>query len=191
MNLSKLFEAQKELGKVGLFNYQGKDRFNKLVLALLVELGECANEWRGFKFWSTDQEPRLKKICPHCGGLSEHYNMDCGCVKGFMPNKNPLLEEYVDGLHFVLEIGLELNYTNFDLWTVKEDITNQFIDCFHWINKLHFQRYVTGKVPIEIYEFVWSTYVGLGEMLGFTWEQIETAYFEKHAINLKRQENGY
>ncbi|MGE6718693.1 dUTP diphosphatase [Peribacillus frigoritolerans] len=181
MNLSKLFEAQKELGKVGLFNYQGEDRFNKLVLALLVELGECANEWRGFKFWSTDQEPRTN-VVEHIYSNESGYNT---------VRKNKLLEEYVDGLHFVLEIGLELNYTNFDLWTVKKDTTNQFIDCFHWINNLHFQKYVTGKVPIGIYEFVWSNYIGLGEMLGFTWEQIEAAYFEKHAINLKRQENGY
>lgn len=44
MNLAKLFEVQKVLRD--RINYNEPDRFNKLVLALLVELGECANEKR-------------------------------------------------------------------------------------------------------------------------------------------------
>ena len=40
MNLDKLFQAQKELRE--RINYNGEDRFEKLVLALLVEIGECA-----------------------------------------------------------------------------------------------------------------------------------------------------
>lgn len=42
MQLDKLFAAQKELRDH--INYTGEDRFEKLILALLVELGECANE---------------------------------------------------------------------------------------------------------------------------------------------------
>ncbi|MEK4091705.1 dUTP diphosphatase [Viridibacillus sp. FSL H8-0110] len=48
MNLTKLFEAQRELD---LYIDQqhpvqpGEDRLSKKILALLVELGECANEW--------------------------------------------------------------------------------------------------------------------------------------------------
>jgi dimeric dUTPase (all-alpha-NTP-PPase superfamily) len=60
-----------------------------------VELGECANEWRGFKFWSVNQLPHTSAVRTPCmmEEDKEYYN--------------PLLEEYVDGLHFVLELGLD------------------------------------------------------------------------------------
>src|SRR5699024_12342750 len=34
-------------------------------------------------------------------------------------------------------------------------------------------------------------FLKLGEMLGFTWEQIEESYFAKNKINHERQANGY
>jgi dimeric dUTPase (all-alpha-NTP-PPase superfamily) len=34
-------------------------------------------------------------------------------------------------------------------------------------------------------------FFGLGEMLGFTWDEIEQAYFAKNKINHVRQETGY
>nr|QRZ17780.1 dUTP diphosphatase [Virgibacillus sp. AGTR] len=56
MNLNKLFPIQKELDtrierEKGL---EGQNLLDKKILALQVELGELANEWRGFKFWSKD-----------------------------------------------------------------------------------------------------------------------------------------
>jgi dimeric dUTPase (all-alpha-NTP-PPase superfamily) len=38
---------------------------------------------------------------------------------------------------------------------------------------------------------LFAAYLNLGEMLGFTEEQIEQAYFEKNKINHQRQEVGY
>ncbi len=77
MNLTNLFEVQEVLKQH--IGYKGEDKFPKMMLAMLVEFMECANDWRGFKYWSKDQ------------------------------NKKPsLLEETVDGLHFVLETGLDL-----------------------------------------------------------------------------------
>jgi dimeric dUTPase (all-alpha-NTP-PPase superfamily) len=178
MNLQKLFQSQKVLrNRIG---YNEPDRFNKLILALLVELGECANEWRGFKFWSVNQLPHTSAVRVPCmmDEDKEFYN--------------PLLEEYVDKLHFILEIGLELNYTEIEVWPVKEkDITLQFIECTGRAYNLYFQKRVTGEVPKEMYEYLWSCFIGLGVMLGFTWEQIEQAYFTKNEINHARQESGY
>src|SRR5438067_2344368 len=95
MNLEKLFQMQKVLrDRIG---YNEPDRFNKLILAFLVELGECANEQRTWKYWSKDQAPRVNK--------ARKPYMDLEDAEFY----NPLLEEYVDGLHFVLEIGLELH----------------------------------------------------------------------------------
>jgi dimeric dUTPase (all-alpha-NTP-PPase superfamily) len=83
MNLEKLFQTQKVLrDRIG---YNEPDRFNKLILALKVELGECANEWRGFKFWSVNQIPHTSAVrVPTMMEEDKEYY-------------NPLLEEYVDG----------------------------------------------------------------------------------------------
>ena len=50
------------------------------MLALLVEIGELANETRCFKYWSNKPASEREVI----------------------------LEEYVDGLHFILSIGIDL-----------------------------------------------------------------------------------
>lgn len=186
MNLQKLFETQKLLrDRIG---YEGEDRFEKLILALQVEIGECANEWRGFKFWSKDQQPRTSmNTCDHCNRLGRKACI--GCYGKLY--KNPLLEEYVDGLHFVLEIGLEHGYDidlrnqeTFPETSKRKTITKQFTKLFSikWERDIGYQNnYMQG---LELY-------IGLGEMLGFTSEEIETAYFEKNKVNHERQNTGY
>lgn len=71
MNLTKLFEMQRELDAriVKEKGLEGKDLLPQKILALQVELGECANEWRGFKFWSNRQTPKLYPLeeCSYCG----------------------------------------------------------------------------------------------------------------------------
>ncbi|NLD21662.1 MAG: dUTPase [Bacteroidales bacterium] len=189
MNISKLFELQRQLDEHIVREHppkEGEDRLAKKILALQVELGELANEWRGFKFWSYDQEPRIEKrtykTCPSCNG---EYDVDscwmCG-NRGQVAVKiiNPLLEEYLDCLRFILSIGLELNFTDIDVWKFKEiNITNQFIECLGAVYSLHVQKKVSGEVPRIMYEHLLAYLIGLGKMLGFTWEQIEEAYFDK------------
>lgn len=58
MNLQNLFELQKQLDEHIYEDHpvqDGEDRLAKKILALQVELGELANEWRGFKFWSNNR----------------------------------------------------------------------------------------------------------------------------------------
>jgi dimeric dUTPase (all-alpha-NTP-PPase superfamily) len=197
MNLEKLFETQKVLRD--RINYQGEDRFNKLVLALLVELGECANEQRSWKFWSKDQEPRNfvpdpKDICKECNGQPIFYKDDdskkkiigqcdnCdGCGVHF---HNPLLEEYVDGLHFVLELGLELGFRNIRAMVATNPVEDYLIVAEE-VLRLRRTRNETD------YRFLLGAYTSLGYSLGFTWEQIEQAYYDKNSINHKRQDEGY
>jgi dimeric dUTPase (all-alpha-NTP-PPase superfamily) len=172
MNLEKLFQTQKVLrDRIG---YNEPDRFNKIILALLVELGECANEWRGFKFWSVNQLAHTSAVRVPCmmEEDKEYYN--------------PLLEEYVDGLHFILEIGLEIELDSF-LYNPNhkykyDDITRQFV-LVSW--------FTTQMLEDDYYDGLVNSYIELGFMLGFTWEQIEQAYMEKNQINHQRQESGY
>ncbi|OMC86909.1 hypothetical protein BK128_09595 [Viridibacillus sp. FSL H7-0596] len=209
MNLTKLFEAQKELD---LYIEQqhpvlpGEDRLSKKILALLVELGECANEWRGFKFWSNDQiarefVPNPKDVCEKCKGLGmldmekefteRRFCNECdGCGAHF---HNPLVEEYVDCLHFILSIGNEIVGEIDDeeigdiLLNAKEepgDIIGTFIVLCSNTVVLGFGNYYDYRDLLTIF-------LSLGYALGFTPEQIEQAYWEKYEINKQRQQNGY
>jgi dimeric dUTPase (all-alpha-NTP-PPase superfamily) len=174
LNPEKMFKTQKELRKVGLFTYNGPDRFNKLALALLVELGEGANEWRGFKFWSKDQKPRTHK--------ARHPYMDADDADFY----NPLLEEHVDSLHFVLELGIEKGFTPERVRLVREENTT---DAYLSV----IERAVEYSLsPTQWnYNMLFERFIELGEHLGFTWAEIEQAYYEKNKINHQRQEQGY
>ncbi|ATB52712.1 dUTPase [Caldibacillus phage CBP1] len=201
MNLQKLFDLQRQLDERIEQEHPrkpGEDRLAKKNLALLVELGELANEWRGFKFWSHDQEPRTEEkiYCRYCGGQGEGYfaghtwtGKKEKCIfcngTGIMGVKNPLLEKYVDGLYFLFSIGLEENIGILDEVDVcqSDDITSQFLELFDTISNLPYD--------ISEYPYIFGLYLGLGEMLGFTWEEIEESYFKKNRENHERQNNGY
>lgn len=168
MNLTNLFQKQAELdsyiiAKKGL---EGQDLLPNTILALQVELGECANEWRGFKHWSEDKDPRPKK----------------------------LLVEYVDCLHFILSIGLKIEQTKIcwdeDTIMYGRTLNYQFNKMFYLIGDM-WDWIETGSTRYENYYDVCVFFIGLGEMLGFSWEEIEQAYITKWNINKERQNNGY
>lgn len=181
MNIKKLLETQKKLDdqirkEKGL---EGQDLTANTFLALLVELGEMANEWKGFKFWSENQSPKL---------YSNARNQNFPTL---------LLEEYIDCLHFFLSLALQYKYeegVGIDkevLDATKSDIvwmgiTNSIIYLYSELSQ--FAR--LGRT-IE-FDSTWHLFLGIGvHGFGFTLEQIEEAYYKKNNINHARQENGY
>lgn len=195
MNLAKLFEMQRKLDEHIMTEHpelRGQDNLSWKILALLVEIGECANKWRGFKKWSHDQEPRtLEEIRPPrlevIDGIKKM--VDGG------EYSNPLLEEFVDGLHFILSIGLELKLENWNPYISKivvcfggDELIAQFNEVFRIVSS--FNLYNENERELW-YSSVFSNYLGLGEMLGFEWEEIDQAYFRKNKINHERQVQGY
>src|SRR5690554_6230630 len=85
MTLHKLFKMQHDLDQYILTEHglQEEDLVDEKMLALFVEVGELANETRCFKFWSNKSASARAHI----------------------------LEEFVDGVHFILSIGLDLGYS--------------------------------------------------------------------------------
>lgn len=234
MELNKLFETQAKLDEHIMQEHpelRGQNNLDWKLLALQVELGECANEWRGFKKWSKDQEPRTSVIClcATCQGTGdENYetvteDAESGCKHEFMKceecngtgeigYRNPLLEEYVDCLHFILSIGLEdFTYSHLgEIFTVPvrleltndfggvikhHNVTTQFVYLFNQIGHLSDCvlecEFAYADEAVGQYKQTWQMFVGLGEMLGFTWEQVEEAYYAKNKVNHARQESGY
>lgn len=163
MNYKKLFAMQKDLDKHIEEKHQlhQEDLFDRKVLALFVELGELANETRCFKFWS---------------------------VKPSSPRET-VLEEFVDGIHFILSLGLECDFEHESEYTVdvqpRESAHAQFLFVYELIS--NFQN----SKKINDYRKLFSAYIDLGELLGFHAEDIERAYMEKNEVNYERQRSDY
>ncbi len=162
MNINELFNIQKELDIRISTEHQleGHNLVSHKILALEVELGELANETRCFKYWSK-KKPSEREV---------------------------ILEEYVDCLHFVLSIGLEKDYLNVTLTDLKEEKTtavDQFLVVFNNISNFQVNQ------TLENYLFLWQNFMLLGVVLGFEWEEVTTAYLKKNEINHKRQAEGY
>ncbi|QOT01376.1 dUTP diphosphatase [Brevibacterium sp. JNUCC-42] len=211
MSLETLFEKQKQLDdyiikKKGLDTLPKQTLLNNSVLALQVEICELANEWRGFKHWSEDQEPRTiaeRGVCEMCAGTGAYpieSDDECPTCQGEGEQiYNPLLEEYVDCLHFFLSIAWQIGLTADDLYTWDEELVNEtsvvFTELLFMVARVNGHAFLSKPIPEDIkLEFRISLYIffNLGEQrFGFTWEQITQAYMEKWQINIERQERGY
>jgi dimeric dUTPase (all-alpha-NTP-PPase superfamily) len=163
MQLEKLFEMQRGLDqhieeKHGL---QNEDLFDRKVLALLVELGELANETRCFKFWSIKPSSE----------------------------KSVVLEEYVDGIHFILSLGIECGFQNLDYTLDIEpsaaSTTEQFLLIYQVVNKFRDTKSESD------FKTLLQSYLQLGTLLGISYEEMEKAYFTKNEVNYQRQQNNY
>lgn len=202
MRTAELFKAQRKLDEriVKEKGLEGQDLLPKKILALQVELGELANEWRGFKFWSNNQEPNvLESKCIYCHTLYVEKVEYCeGCYEEYEKHfpvtvNNPLLEEYVDCLHFILSIGNDAGYefTRKDMSTCYQNIQQCINDIYMNTSTIADECWADHIICERLYKDTFRLTLHLGEMLGFTWEQIEQAYYAKNEINHDRQENGY
>lgn len=137
-----------------------KSVYEELKLALLVELGELANEVKSFKFWSVKDRSA----------------------------KDIVLEEYVDGIHFIGSLCLANNIEGvFEIsdhveLLSKKETTKLILKLFNDGDKLNSKSGI-----IKWYE----DYLSLGYGLGFNIDEIKQAYFSKNKINFDRQENNY
>ncbi|UJL45022.1 dUTP diphosphatase [Virgibacillus sp. NKC19-16] len=161
MDWKALYSMQEKLDKYieEKHDLLDKDVFQEKYLALLVELGELANETRCFKFWST--KPRNEK--------------------------SVILEEYVDGTHFILSLGIEkgYQYDGRELRLTLLNETEQFNNVFEACTV--FKQDPTKENYVRLFE----NYLLLGELLGFTEADIQDAYLKKNEVNYARQDQGY
>ncbi|MBG9772462.1 hypothetical protein ABD71_04665 [Brevibacillus laterosporus] len=211
MSLETLFEKQKQLDdyiikKKGLDTLPKQELLNNTVLALQVEICELANKWRGFKHWSEKRVPKhgyeALIDCDKCDGRGFWFDgprVLCEKCKHSGKITNPLLEEYVDCLHFFLSIAWQIGLTADDLYTWYEELVNEtsvvFTELLFMVARINGHAFLSKPIPEDIkLEFRISLYIffNLGEQrFGFTWEQITQAYLDKWQINIQRQESGY
>lgn len=159
MNLTKLFELQKELNEriIDEKGLEGQDLCSMKVLALQVELAELAQEIGDvWKFWKSPK-PR---------------------------NRERVLEELVDCLHFLLSLGIDARVDPSipRRASIKLNLFEQLEACF--------RDFRVAYVGIQWETAFWH-YLGLVDMLGFSWSEVEAEYLRKNKINYLRQAEGY
>jgi dimeric dUTPase (all-alpha-NTP-PPase superfamily) len=161
MDLSSLYSLQRQLDEriEAQHGLKEEDLFDKKILALLVEIGELANETRCFKFWSVKPPSPREKV----------------------------LEEYVDGLHFILSLGLECDflYSEIPPQLAALPLVEQFLAVFRAADEF---RKTKSR---QSYDRLFTEYLLLGGQLGFSIEEIEQAYKQKNQVNHERQNQNY
>lgn len=131
----------------------------KRFLAFQVELNELANATRCFKFWSNKESE----------------------------SKARLLDEFADGMHFILSIGIDFDYQveSIDIVELEEDLTMGFLVC----NKL-FVEFIENQA-FENYISFLAYYFSLSTIFGYNPNELIDAYFLKLKVNYQRQDNNY
>lgn len=129
------------------------------ILALLVELSELANETRCFKYWSL-KEASAKEV---------------------------ILEEYGDGIHFLLSLGIDLKdqTEEFKVESSKTDLTTQILNTYEEIIRLK------SRFDFTQYIKAFQEYLKIAELLGFSEEDIRKYYLLKNQKNHQRQDEQY
>lgn len=126
MDYSRIFEMQRDLDNAYIKGgFLSSDHINeKRILAILVELGEFANEYSPFKYWK-----KSKKI-----------------------DHSKLVEEFIDGIHFFATFinVLDIKKTVFIPKVLSEDQSLQLLHTFKHVTKL-FDK-MNGKNLIEAFE---------------------------------------
>lgn len=178
INLQDLFDLQ-ETFDARIVEGKGLEDHNLLdekLLAFRTELGELANEIPTFKFWSDNKMPAAYKNAVKYAKLYK--------AKVIYPTTDAALEEYVDGLHFLLSIGLTLNiYRETEFKPLYVNQENELFNITKQINAV----YDAFSSP---YHELMGYFLGLGKAFG-DWDRIKTAYLAKNKINHERQSAGY
>ena len=161
ISLEPLFLAQGQLDEriAKEHNVSYETTRDKRIMALIVEIGELANTTRCFKYWSN---------------------------KG-SDSKERVLDEYADGLHFFLSLGIDIKTTKktYNITKHLDDLTKQFHLIYHYIDVFY------KKQDEKSYIRAFQSFLNLLPLLDYRWKSLEEAYYKKLQVNYDRQNNNY
>lgn len=169
MALLAMLAAQDRLDKLIINNLDLKeDLILNTVVALDVEMGEMANEKRWFKHWSLNKEA-----------------------------KEGLLLEIADVMHFYFSLAIQKNFISSlpVACTKKELKADDATKIYLQMKTMLFQSFkeLNGrKDNSDYFSNSWELFLDFAlNYCGFTFEELENAYFTKNEINFNRQKEGY
>lgn len=161
---NKVLEMQKKLDEV-IYRNAGITRFpiKETKIALLVEIGELANEVQDFKYWK------------------KHKNVD----------KKKVLEEWADCMHFAASIyNFTNNLINIEFCYGKIEIIDIFKEVMNFNSS---KEVMILNDPEEFnVSYIAEFLISYGVLnLGFTEKELFDAYCKKNKKNYERQREGY
>ena len=161
IDLNKLYEKQAELDKriAENHNITYATTRKRRTLALLVEIGEFANATRCFKYWSNKSSEPLDIV----------------------------LDEYVDGLHFFLSLGIDIgvNKRAYNHTKHADNLTEQILEVYR------LATIFLKKQDEKSYVKAFQAFINITPLLKVRWSTIEKAYYKKLGENYSRQDNNY
>lgn len=161
IELKKLFIEQEMLDKEILLkhNLNYEDTYKKRILAFTVELSELANATRCFKFWSNKESEEKARI----------------------------IDEFADGLHFILSIGIQKKYIIDDFSFDEEyiDSTEAFLKTYHQLTMFDYDP------SLKNYLLLLTNFFKVALALNLTKDDVIDGYFKKLKVNHQRQDNNY
>ena len=161
IDFDELFQKQLELDLdiQKRHNVTYEETLDRRFLSLYVEIGELANATRCFKYWSNKpSEPRER-----------------------------VMDEYADGLHFLLSLGIALKVKNhvFDQEKTDKDLSTLFLNMYDDISMLK------NKKSEDTYIKTFKTFLLIASKLNMNKDDIFSSYFLKLGVNYRRQETNY
>jgi dimeric dUTPase (all-alpha-NTP-PPase superfamily) len=156
--LIQIYEMQKELDESIFKKYSLSDKEaleNKKILGFMVEVAEIANATKSYKYWS----------------------------RSLPGTREEILDEYSDGLHFLLSLCLDLNVRmeeEFEKIKPIDDISDLFIKILKLAISL------TDDFNKDTIKKLLSYYIHLGERLGFKMGDILEGYIKINKINKEK-----
>lgn len=161
ISLDACFQLQALLDEEIARNHQVsyEDTFSRRILALLVELGEFANETRCFKYWSY-KAPSAKEI---------------------------ILDEYADGLHFLLSLGVMMGVKQYThhFHVREKDLTLAILQVYQDVVELK------DNFDPEHYAKAFADYLNIIPLFDYSSLEVLEAYYKKCKANHVRQETHY
>lgn len=185
-----------------------EERFTKTLVALSVELAEVANCEEHFKFWKDNkgkvdynrfftliEDSDFQSFKSNGVVMYEDSENSLEAVTEEQAHKLTLVEECADALHFVLSLAnqLDINLSSFEMMEINN--TNKS-DRYLFINRDIVNLFENHKYQSDLSKEMRITFLCSGilnyfKSLGLTAEELEKAYYDKHKVNYKRQEEGY
>ena len=161
IDLTNLYQKQAELDARIAKNHSVsyETTRERRILALLVEIGEFANATRCFKYWSNKP--------------SEAQDI--------------VLDEYVDGLHFFLSLGIDIKTSKKTYNHTKhaDNLTKQILETYRLASL--FYKNQDEKSYIKAFQ----AFINITVLLKVRWSTIEKAYYKKLGENYHRQDTNY
>ena len=161
IDLKKLYQKQAELDQRIADNHSVsyETTRERRILALLVEIGEFANATRCFKYWSNKPSETQEIV----------------------------LDEYVDGLHFFLSLGIDIkvNKKNYNYTKHADNLTKQVLEVYRLASIFY------KKQDEKSYIKAFQAFINIVPLLKVRWTTIEKAYYKKLGENYSRQDNNY